>query len=127
MAIIHPLTTMILFKGIGANFNTTGDNVLIQQFKCASYRIVGAFAGKPSTDLTGAVGGIYTAASKGGAVIVANTQVYSGLTSAALGIDLVVEDTGKRILTGSSLYFSLTTARGVAATGDVYVYGFPLS
>ena len=79
-----------------------------------------------SVDLTTAAGGIYPAVSKGGTAVVANSQVFSGLTAATKFVDLTIASgytSGGDILTVKNLFLSLTTAQGGAATADVYVYG----
>jgi predicted solute-binding protein len=73
-----------------------------------------------STSLTLAAGGIYTATSKGGTAIVAAGQVYSALTSSSKTLQTTIAVTDTR--TESTLYLSLTTAQGSAATADVYVF-----
>lgn len=76
-----------------------------------------------SISLTTAAGGVYTATSKGGTAVVAAAQAYSALSSAALYTDLTIAAAGKALLSVSTLYLSLTTAQGAAATADFYVYG----
>jgi hypothetical protein len=64
--------------------------------------------------------------SKGGTAIVAAAQAYSGLTTSAKFVDLTVASaytTGGDVLTVKSIYLSLTTGQGTAATADIYVYG----
>lgn len=106
----------------GADMNTTGDQAIpIAASKCVIRRIVVANA---SISLTTAAGGFYTAAAKGGTAIVANTQVYSALTAASKFIDLTLAAIlGTDVRTEGTLYLSLTTAQGAAATADVYIYG----
>lgn len=107
---------------LSANMNTTADQTFaITATKYVVRRITVTNA---STSLTLAVGGLYTAASKGGTPIVAATQIYSGLTGATKFLDLALA----AILTTdvrseSTLYFALTTAQGATATADVYLIG----
>jgi hypothetical protein len=115
----------------GANFNSTAD----QEIKIASltdrYIISRIEVSKPSINMTTAVGGFYPTTAKGGNALVANTQVYSALsdnvnlpgsalaTTLAAATDLTMWDT-------SSIYLSLTTPQGSAATADVTVYIKPV-
>lgn len=83
-----------------------------------------------SVDLTASAtaGGIYTAATKGGIDIVAATQGYTGLTAATKYISATLEaEAGTDRFTGGTIYLSLTTPHGVAATADVYVYGYVIA
>jgi hypothetical protein len=73
------------------------------------------------------VGGFYTAASEGGTIIVANTQIYVLLTAAAKFLDVTLAAIlGTDVRTETTLYFSLTTGQGSAATADIYIFGDPL-
>lgn len=113
---------MVLGVLRSANMNTTGDQVIpIYVSKYIPRRIVVVNA---SLSLTTAVGGIYTAAAKGGTVVVANTQVYTALTAGTKFVDLTLAAGPiADILTANPLYFALTIAQGAAATADVYVFG----
>ncbi len=107
-----------LGKLLSANMNTTGDqSISIGNVPCRITKIVITNA---STSLSLAVGGFYTAASKGGNAIVANTQVYSSLTSG--GLELLAT-LSKPYVSASPIYFALTTALGSAGTADIYVFG----
>lgn len=79
-----------------------------------------------STSLTTAIGGLYTATSKGGSQVIAGTQVLSALTGSTKVILLPSLIAGD-ILTASQLYLSLTTGQGAASTADFFVYGYDLS
>jgi hypothetical protein len=109
----------------GVDFNVTTDQLLAMMF--ARYIVRRIVVNNASINLTLAVGGFYTAAAKGGTAIVANTQVYTALTAAAKFLDVTLAAIlGTDVRTESILYFSLTTAQGAAATGDIYIYGDPL-
>ena len=105
-----------------ANFNDTGDQAIPIPY--AKYIIRQVVVTNASTSLTLAAGGVYSATSKGGTTIVAAAQVYTALTAASKWIDLTLAagpttDT----LTSATIYLSLTTGQGGAATADCYVYG----
>lgn len=118
-------TQRVLFSLTGANMNTTADQALTKQFSFTNYLITSITAFNASTNLTLAVGGIYTAGSKGGTAVVANTQVFSALTGAAPTVGLTIANTDLR--TGASLFLSLTTSQGGAATADLIVTGIAIT
>lgn len=114
----------MLFSLTAANMNTTADQALVAAFGFTNYiidRIIGLNA---STSLTLAAGGIYTAASKGGTAVVANTQIYSALTGSSPTVGLTLNSTAQRT---TGLILSLTTGQGSAATMDLIVYGYALT
>lgn len=106
-----------------ANFNTTSDQVI--PINSTKYVVRKVVATNPSTSLTTAVGGIYNATSKpAGGIVVPAAQVWSLLTSSGKFLDvslntLVTTD----VQTATGLYLSLTIAQGVAASGDIYIFG----
>lgn len=127
----YPVDFRVVGKLLGANLNSTADQAIAIQISDAD-NIVTTGAGQmvvtdvlvtnASVSLTTAVGGVYTAASKSGA-IVANTQVYSALTAATKYLKLTLTGAALTdVLDLANLYFSLTTAQGAAATADIYVY-----
>jgi len=119
----------VLFRLIGANMNSTADQQFTKLGTFSSYYLAPGNAVRidnGSTSLTTAVGGIYTAASKGGSQMVANTQVYSGVTGSGLGFNLSLTAAGSSLRTETP-YLSLTTPQGATATLDFYLFGFPIS
>ena len=117
---------ILLGQLISANMNSTGDQQIVIFSAPAKYIIRRIVATNASISLSTAVGGIYPAVSKGGTAIVANSQVYSGLTASGKFVDLTVASgytSGGDVLTVKSIYLSLTTPQGAAATADIYVYG----
>lgn len=108
----------------GANFNVTTDQALTLQTGVTRYIIRRIIVDNASISLTTAAGGIYTNAAKAGTVIVAAAQVYSALTASTKFKDLTLEAVvGTDILTATTIYLSLTTAQGAAATANVWVFG----
>lgn len=106
----------------GANFNATTDQAI--PINSSRYVVRKIVVNNASISLTTAAGGVYTAASKGGTALVAAGQVYSALTAATKFVDLTLEAVaGTDVVTATTLYLSLTTAQGAAATADIYVYG----
>jgi len=118
---------VLLGRLIGANMNITTDQpfIMTKFSTLVPFRIAKITAGNGSVSLTTAAGGIYPAASKGGTAVVANSQVYSGVTGASLIVSLTIAATpGNTIYAPSTqLYLSLTTGQGAPATADLYVWG----
>lgn len=118
----------VIGKLIGANMNVTTDQAIVLQDFGASgeytkYMLDSIRVKNASISLTTAVGGVYLAASKTTAVV-ANSQVYSALTAVGKWVALTLANTALTdVLTASTIYFSLTTAQGAAATADIYIYG----
>lgn len=131
----HRADYRVVAKLIGANMNVTTDQLLPLQILNAddysitpagNYMVERILVTNASISLTTAVGGVYTAASKAGSAIVANSQVYSALTSSVKYVALTLASIALTDVFNAatqSLYFSLTTAQGAAATADIYVYG----
>lgn len=113
----------LLGKKVGADFNTTADQAIAM---CsASYVVTAVIVTNPSTALTAAQGGVYPATGKGGTPVVAATQTYTD-ASVAASVQTCTLNAPKVRNTQSTLYLSLTTAQGAAATADVYVFGYKL-
>jgi hypothetical protein len=108
----------------GANFNSTADQAMVIQSGVTRYIIRRIIVDNASINLTTAAGGIYTQAAKAGTAIVAAAQVYTALTTSAKFKDLTLEAViATDILTATTIYLSLTTAQGAAATANVWVFG----
>ena len=96
---------ILLGELIGANMNSTGDQQIVIFSAPAKYIIRRIVATNASISLTTAVGGIYTAVSKGGTAVVANSQAYSTLSASTKFLDLTLaSNTDYR--TATSLYLS---------------------
>lgn len=123
----------LLAKIIGANMNSAADQALTPQggVMPANYHVQDIYAWNASINLTVAAGGIYTAPAKAGIVIVPAAQVYTALTAAAKFKQLTLDPTAggptTDIMTAATLYLSLTTPQGAAATADIYIFGHDLS
>ena len=90
--LVHDFYTnyRLIGKLIGANMNVTTDNTIPITAQAGSFIFDRIIVTNPSISLTTAVGGVYTAASKGGTALVANSQVYSALTAAAKFVSLTL-------------------------------------
>lgn len=123
--------SVLVGKLIGANFNSTADQA-VPIYCPVPYMLHTVQAINPSVDLSAAVqpvGGIYTAVAKGGAAVVPAASNWGGLTTATKNIvgSLVVFSPLQTVLLDkATLYFALTTAHGVAATADIYIYARPV-
>lgn len=117
---------------LGANFNATTDQAIPISFPSAYYMLDAIAVDNASVSLDTAAGGFYTAASKGGVAVVANSQVYSTLThadanaSGSAMLATIAAAGQNNQLNVRTLYFSLTTPQGAAATADIRVYCRPL-
>lgn len=113
----------------GANMNSTADQAITIASGVSKYLVTAMYVTNCSTSLTLAAGGLYTATAKGGTPIVAAVQVYSALTGTATQLLPCTIAAAGQILavTASTLYLSLTTAQGGAATADVYIVGVDLT
>ena len=116
---------MLLGRIIGANMNVTTDQpfVLTNWASLNPFRITKITAKNASVSLTTAAGGVYPSASKGGTAIVAAGQLYSALTTSTLAVDLTLAVGTTVYAKGGAPILSLTTAQGVAATADLYLFG----
>jgi len=116
----------VIGKLIGANMNVTTDQgITIQGLndQFTKYVVERIVVTNASISLKTAAGGVYTAASKSGAIVAAG-QVYSALTAATKYVALTLTGASLTdVLTVSTIYLSLTTGQGAAATADVYIYG----
>lgn len=107
-----------------ANFNSTSDQAIPMLY--SAYQVARIDVTNCSGTFTLAVGGFYTATSKGGTVVVLAAQVWSGLTSSTVIVQpTIVGAVLTTRLSVANLYLSLTTGAGSAATCDVYVFGDP--
>lgn len=121
---------------LSANFNVTTDQAIPVSVPSATYLVDKIIISNPSISLTTAAGGFYTAASKGGIIVVAAAQAYSGLTtntanttgnalSATISTAGATTDFGGYAQGANAvptIYFSLTSGQGAAATADIRVY-----
>lgn len=130
-ALLFPNGVAQVFGGklTGANMNSTGDQAITISLPAGftRWRLNNIFVMNASISLTTAVGGLYTATSKGGTTIIANTQTYSALTGAADnstgGFHALtnIAAVTATIFNLSTIYLSLTTPQGATATADFYV------
>ncbi len=111
-----------------ANFNVTTDQAIpLDNGSGQAYRVTGFRVGRGTGStiaLSAAVGGVYTAAAKGGTEIVPAAQTYTASTTSVTSVqNCAVTETD---VTTGTVYLSLTTAQGAAAMADVFVEGYPV-
>jgi hypothetical protein len=113
---------------IGANFNITTDQPFVGAVNLTAikYAITRFLVTNCSASITTAVGGIYSAATKGGTPIVAAAQTYTGTGATSLQ-SLTIAAAGSASAWSIVPILSLTTAEGSAATADVTMYGIPVT
>lgn len=121
----------VLWYATGLDMNSTADQALTKNGTFTNWMLIqSAFRfGNASASCASAVGGVYTAASKGGTPVLVATTAFTTMNAASTG---QASNPGSAAalnfpLTASALYFSLTTPHGSAATADLYVLGIPLS
>ena len=122
---------------LSADFNSTADQAIQIPNTITAFQITGILITNASLSLTTATGGFYPTTAKGGTAIVANTQVYSSLTTPAklLSATLAAGVSTTRYSSANldningylTLYLSLTAAQGVLATADLYLLGIDLT
>lgn len=114
----------LLGRLIGADMNVTTDQTFSMNIPLlVPFTISKILATNASIDLTAADGGIYDAAAKGGNAIVANTQVYTALTTSSKLLSLTIAAAGSGNVFQVAPILSLTGAQGEAATCDFYLIG----
>jgi hypothetical protein len=114
---------------IGADLNIITDQPI--SINAQQYVVTKVMMTNASTDLTAGggvtAGGIYTAPAKAGLdVVIAgygwNILVLPTDIDVLTGVDLY-GGAAEYVLTGGTVYLSLTTGAGFAATADIYIYG----
>lgn len=114
----------VLFKLTDGNMQSTSDQQFSKIFSGTNYFISDIVARRK----TGAfsvtcIGGIYTAASKGGQAIVSAIQTWNNLSGPEkMQIATLAGILGTEIRTETP-YLSLTTGNLIALTADIYIYG----
>lgn len=117
-------TRTLLGSLVKADFNSTADQAIAMENNGKKYQIDEIVVTNASVNLTTAAGGFYTAAAKGGTVLVSAAQVYTKCTATTKVQQLTMAaGATDNIYTQATQYLSLTTAQGAAAVADVYIYG----
>jgi hypothetical protein len=121
-------TNRVLCSIRAANFNITTDQACTIPAGVTAWVPTSIIVTNCSGTFTLAAGGVYPATSKGGTALVAAGQVYTALTGATVVLGLTLAATiATTRLTINTVYLSLTTGTGGAATCDFYVIGNDLT
>lgn len=122
---------------LSADFNSILDQGIQFPQAITAFQLTGIIITNASLSLSVAAGGFYPTTAKGGTAIVAAGQSYASLTSSTklLLATLAANQAATRFSSANldnisgylTMYLSLTTAQGVAATADIYVLGTDLS
>lgn len=118
---------------IGANMDSTADQAIVLTLPSGFTKMVlnRITVMNASISLTTAVGGIYTAAAKGGIAMGNSAQSYAVLTATGPNVNGCLLNMGiastwyvpGSFSTPNTVFLSLTTPQGAAATADFYVFG----
>lgn len=119
-------TYTTLFSGM-VDMSLTTDQALSipQNVVFANYAALLIVATKASAPILLATGGIYTGVGKIGTIVVAATQVWTGLTSTVKVVKPTLTTAGQDLIVGNTLYFALTTPMATSATAFISVMGLP--
>lgn len=116
----------ILFRLTAADLNVTTDQQFTKVGTFTNWLPLRLHAVNSSASAASAVGGVYSAASKGGAAIFAASGAFSGITGASHGQAFGNANGAGGNTQTATPYLSLTTPHGSAVTADLYVLGFVL-
>lgn len=108
-----------------ANMQATGDQTPVPCGAFTNWIITGVVAKWISGAFnTACLGGVYTAASKGGTPLVAATQTWAGLTGAATIVTATMAAATQTIVLSAAPILGLTTGNAAALVADIYFYGY---
>lgn len=111
-----------------ANFNSTADQACAIPAAITAWMPTSIVATNCSGTFTLAVGGVYPTTSKGGTALVAASQAYTALSGATVVLALTMAaNIATTRQTTNTVYLSLTTGTGSAATCDFYLIGNDLT
>jgi len=113
----------LLASAQSVNVNASGDTVM-PIINSGRWSVSNVVFTNASVDLTTAEAGVFTAPSAGGTAIVADA-ILSALSSSGVVSQRTVATTAAQ--TGGNLYVNVSVPQGVAATMDVFVYGYDLT
>lgn len=117
-------SSQCLFILRAADFTLTTDQQFIKNGNFTNYIVSGIVANRKSGAFgTACLGGVYSAASKGGDPIVAATQVWTGLSGANKMVVATLAALALTNLRSETPYLALSTGNTGALTADVFIYG----
>lgn len=107
----------------GALMDSTADQSMTVPTQLVKYNVTGVFVTNCTGTLTLAVGGIYTATSKVGAVV-SGLQAYASLSSTTVALNTTLASgVISTAYTAHPLYLSLSVAGASGSRCDFYVMG----
>lgn len=114
----------LLFVLRSADFQSVADQAFTKLFNGTNYAVTSITAVRKTGGATIAVtGGIYSAAAKGGSVMVSAAQSWLGLSGAAKMVTATLAALlGTDVLSATPI-LSLTTGSTGAVTADVFIFG----
>ena len=125
---LHTGVARVLCSIRAANFNVTTDQACAIPASVTAWVPTSILVTNCSGTFTLAAGGVYPTTSKGGTALVAAAQAYTSLTGATVVLGLTLAATiATTRYTVNTVYLSLTTGTGSAATCDFYVVGNDLT
>lgn len=122
-----------------ADFNSTADQPIVIApltsgntgylgASASKYQILAVWVDNCTSAVSTAAGGFYTTTSKGGTPFVAAAQTYANCTSSTTMQQATLASIATTtVYSAATLYLSLTTGKGSAVAGDVYIYGIPFN
>jgi hypothetical protein len=125
---LHTGVNRVLCSIRGANFNITTDQACAIPASVTAWMPTSIIVTNCSGTFTLAAGGVYPTTSKGGTALVAAAQAYTALAGATVVLALTLASgiaTTRQAI--NTVYLSLTTGAGSAATCDFYVIGNDLT
>ena len=116
--------TQTLFVLRGADMTLTTDQVFTKLCGFTNY-VVTNIVGVRKTGAfgTACLGGVYTAASKGGSALLAATQIWAALTGAGTAQAATLANILQTVAASATPILSLTTGNTGALTADIFIQG----
>lgn len=119
-----PVNQQLLFVLRAADMQITTDQQFTKWFEGTTYSITDIRARRVSGGASVAcLGGIYTAASKGGSALVAATQSWLGLSGSGKIARATLEALVETDAQTATPYLSLSTGSTAACGADIFIYG----
>ena len=121
------MNEQLLFIKRAANMQSTSDQVFTKLFTGTIYmptRVIGKRVSGGAS--VACLGGLYTAASKGGHALVANTQDWINLTADKKIVAATLAAIASTESHTETPYLSLSTGSTAACAADIYVFGVVL-
>jgi hypothetical protein len=117
----------LLFVLRAADMQSTSDQAFTRVFNGTNYLVSHVWAKRASGGTTVVcAGGIYTAASKGGAALIAAAQSWVNLSGALKSVQATLAAIIGTDVQSATPILSLTTGSTAAATADLFIYGIPV-